>query len=112
MRLRHAAALALTGWYLMVPPFGADGQPQPITPLGQWEILESTDSAADCASARNGYISGKLQPKEEMLAQDWVDNPAKHPKLLHIGQRMLQTSPLRLLKLVCIATDDPRLKGN
>jgi hypothetical protein len=56
MNLRHAAALALVSWYLMVPPWtaGHDGRPiQPLVadsyaPLSKWATEGSFDSAADC----------------------------------------------------------------
>lgn len=38
MNLRHAAALALVGWYLMVPPTGRDNQTRNAdAPLSQWK---------------------------------------------------------------------------
>jgi hypothetical protein len=38
MRLRHAAALALMGWYLMIPPPGPHG-PNVAVPLSQWSFV-------------------------------------------------------------------------
>ena len=35
MNVRHAAALALVGWYLMIPPFGTH-EPNLTAPLYQW----------------------------------------------------------------------------
>jgi hypothetical protein len=35
MKIGHAAALALVGWYLMIPPPGAHG-PNLAAPLNQW----------------------------------------------------------------------------
>jgi hypothetical protein len=40
MKPRHVAALALVGWYLMVPPL-----------VPQWTILDSFDSAEECIDA-------------------------------------------------------------
>ncbi len=70
MKVRHAAALALVGWYLMVPPVGQDPgalgkwvpeiwNPPPArwspvldAPFGQWENKGSFDLAKDCAEAK------------------------------------------------------------
>jgi len=45
---RHAAALALVGWYLMVPP--VDRQRRLLTdkPFTIWDRLETFDSAHAC----------------------------------------------------------------
>jgi hypothetical protein len=60
VNLRRAAALALVGWYLMVPPLTEDGHPAqmsgPIrrdsawgvevnTPFSKWELIGTYDSA-------------------------------------------------------------------
>ena len=55
MKPRHAAALALVGWYLMMPPVSADTDRAFIdsqTPIWQWQIRGTFDSAIDCAKAR------------------------------------------------------------
>ena len=70
---RHVAALALVGWYLMVPPL--QGAAVNITaPIAKWEIKQSFDSAARCddaltanqADAREAYIHPEIQqePKD------------------------------------------------
>jgi hypothetical protein len=47
MKPRHAAALALVGWYLMVPP-GSN----PVTGywkfLSQWKVIGTFDSESTC----------------------------------------------------------------
>ena len=53
---RHAAALALVAWYLMLPPItyeSVSGEPRVASddPLGTWKILGSYDSAAECHQA-------------------------------------------------------------
>jgi len=45
MKFRHAAALALVGWYLMVPSLNVD-PPGPISrrhelPLSEWVIVDA-----------------------------------------------------------------------
>jgi hypothetical protein len=50
MKPRHAAELALVGWYLMVPPPVLHGNP-PVdleAPLSKWTLFSMYDSAAEC----------------------------------------------------------------
>jgi len=84
MKLRHAAALALAGWYLMIPPkrwlAGAD------IPLSKWIILNSFDSADECeASAVSLMDKEKKKNKPNPGMETWR-------------------------AATCIATDDPRLR--
>jgi hypothetical protein len=57
MKPRHAAALALVGWYLMVPP-PMDGNPQTpdlSAPLSKWQrdpALSGTKTQAECENLR------------------------------------------------------------
>ena len=57
MTLRHAAALALVGWYLMQPPTirGKDGKSIFLdhAPLSDWRHITSFDTAKDCEAALN-----------------------------------------------------------
>ena len=84
MNLRHAAALALVGWYLMVPPldrqspdeFNADA------PLGHWQTIGSYDTASECEDTAARLV--KNNEKDSL----------KHERLLHGS---------------CVASDDPRL---
>jgi hypothetical protein len=56
MNLRHAAALALVGWYLLVPPILTDQLLVNIdAPISKWEHYQSFDSAQECEST-NLYI--------------------------------------------------------
>jgi len=54
MKPRHAAALALVDWYLMIPPLNEHSyRPQPDLPLSEWWQHQSFDSAQECESACN-----------------------------------------------------------
>ncbi len=88
MNLRHTAALALVGWYLMVPP--AIG---PDLPIAKWTHTASYDTAAECEKGR-----------VEALAHFKESNPPLPP---HITREEAVNS---LISSECIATDDPRLK--
>jgi hypothetical protein len=68
MKLRHAAALALVGWYLMMPPVVPDpkhpGNFAAIkgTPLSYWEKIGSFDTAKDCEDARQKNVDAAMVP--------------------------------------------------
>lgn len=89
MKPRHVAALALIGWYLMVPPGYSRTPDEPDTeaPLRKWHIIRTFDSAADCEIA------------QAKLEKEWAKrNMTKPAVFLGFGD--------------CIASGDPRLKGN
>jgi hypothetical protein len=64
MKPRHAAALALVGWYLMIPssmlPAGAAYK----EPLRKWQIVRSFDTADDC----NGFLSSFFESSQQKQA--------------------------------------------
>jgi hypothetical protein len=85
MRLRHAAALALVGWYLMVPPFQRGGV-NLDAPLRSWRLFGSYDTAKDC---EDDHL--------EMVEKSKHAAPSGH-LIIELAQ--------------CIASDDLRLKEN
>ena len=98
MNLRHAAALALVGWYLMMPPGNLNTCPDSNTPISEWEVSASFDTATQCTSAKN---------------KQWNDAFHAQAKVGFKGQCGGGFDPLwsKLMQAECIATDDPRLKG-
>jgi len=70
MNPRHAAALALVGWYLMIPPkiegwyfkdwhFFNGVRADERAPLDNWKILKSFDSAGECEAYRSTIRNSK-----------------------------------------------------
>ena len=94
MKLRHAAALALVGWYLMMPP----ARPQtrvPVdldAPLSKWTVDSSYDTAAECRR--------EIEFAKQTDARLAGDAPNEGLRLAIAG----------LVHGQCISTDDPRLK--
>jgi len=93
MKLRHAAAFALMGWYLVIPPDGGTGRPDEDAPLRTWKIQYSFDTANECEAA-----------KYKLSQQSIRDLKAIAPKHKDLD--------LLFIANICIASDDPRLKGN
>ena len=97
MKLRHVAALALVGWYLLCPPMRFDHLENPSdrpriflnAPLAEWDIQGRYDSAQECESA-----------KVEFQAQR------------RFGTIPDLVAAQRLNMAACIATADSRLEGN
>jgi hypothetical protein len=84
---RHAAALALVGWYLMMPPPKLNGEADLQWSLSEWASLQSFDTATECERAKK-----ELQLKHS------------RPSSAH------KVSVYEMA--TCVATDDRRLKPN
>jgi hypothetical protein len=92
MKTRCAAALMLTGWYLMVPPLGYNGNQ---TILSGWVVLHSYDTARECEAVREKM--NQEAASREAASRSPIPPPP--PGSLPIN------SP------ACFASDDPRLKS-
>jgi hypothetical protein len=116
MTPRHAAALALVGWYLMRPPGPNNGAPDFRAPLSQWTYSGSFDSAKDCQRERDSRIDLGVKTIHDI--RETVDGLTRQQAVL--GKDRLQTLRedageaqtfwLQYTASQCIATDDPRLK--
>ena len=84
MKSRHAAALALVGWYLITPPFvGNNRMLKPNAPLSQWDVLYILESYSECQETRREFAT--------------EDDPGM----------VLNAEKISYL---CVAADDPRLE--
>jgi hypothetical protein len=52
MKLRHAAALALVGWYLMIPPANPNGERDAFAPMIEWKVIDQFKSDRQCEGIR------------------------------------------------------------
>lgn len=86
MRHALAAALALTGWYLMTPP-QTNGHYDTGAPLAQW-LIESGFATGD--ACRKTLIELTSRARQEGRADDLE----------------------KVKDARCLPTDDPRLKEN
>ncbi|MGD0119685.1 MAG: hypothetical protein ABSD30_16580 [Candidatus Binatus sp.] len=113
MNLRHTAALALVGWYLMVPPasdwkrfqateevssYFAHLRPFYPAPFEKWKKLGEFYSQVNCESTRefivrhDGKVESRPMPSNASLAS--IPNAKQY----------------QANQATCIASDDPRLK--
>jgi hypothetical protein len=108
MNQRHAAALALVGWYLMAPfPSALDE-----TRRSHWSMLRAFDSAAGCDEGRD--LLQKHAAND--LRQRFGVAPNKDG-ILSAVKKATDTDELNDIMSMaaglsseCISTDDPRLK--
>jgi hypothetical protein len=98
---RHAAALALVGWYLMTPPLKTGG-PDNDAPRSRWNIEHVFDSAADCDRVMTQWHRRATRLFEA------IGNKKK--RLDPPDQEVTIEQLYGLANCDCIATDDPRLK--
>jgi hypothetical protein len=90
LKPRDAAALALVGWYLMVPPTKDANQIDPSVPLPKWVVLRAFDTAAACNDAQDQLRYQVSRLNLQIPVASAASEAAEFSQ--------------------CIASDDPRLK--
>lgn len=106
MNLRHAAALALVGWYLMTPPVesctGAfSGGACHQVPLEKWQIVGTYDSSSGCEKAKSLWIE-----KGQMYLADIEASSRSRTTRMSLNEASATTD----MAATCITRADPRLK--
>jgi hypothetical protein len=100
MKPRHAAALALVGWYLMTPPVSDHGAIiYQDAPLSQWTKAQLFDSESDCEAKRKEAITDS-QEAADLVPDSDIDKDDKQDAT----DAASQTEVSR-----CVAADDPAL---
>ena len=108
MKLRHAAALALVGWYLLIPPVFSPMGSNPRSsndlsaPLNRWDIWGNAfDSEVSCRKEKE-----RLRAEAPRRLRFAHEHPDQDPN----GNIVAVSEAWQLAE--CIASDDPRLKRN
>jgi hypothetical protein len=104
MKFRHAAALAIVAWYLMIPPIGADYKVDARAPLLEWRKSVKFDSEKECEESLKDVIQHPTTPDEYQAAAKATLKARMHP----ISQAEMTK---RTAESQCVAADDPRLKA-
>jgi hypothetical protein len=89
MKPRHAASLALVGWYLITPPSTLPPDVSYKAPLRRWHIVRGFDTADDWEDSRSSFFEDSRQK---------------------VALNMLEPAYRDFMFAECIASDDPRLK--
>jgi hypothetical protein len=100
IRLCHAAALVLVGWYLMVPP--PFDETSPAVPIARWMQWKAFDTAAHCEAVR-----GEMVGLSRKILFDEPAGPPLHPPPDACDKIVAN----EFLLSECVASDDSRLKG-
>ena len=110
MKTHHAAALALAGWYLMVPPSLADGSwvcGDGFTGLVARQVFGTEQIEKTCAIRENtADVNAPLSRWHEVSPFETLDTCQEAKNKLYDAKRV--GSPMNGAE--CVATDDPRLK--
>jgi len=106
MNVRHAAALALVGWYLMVPPMDncvgvIKEKPCADSPLATWSVQSKFSSEAACQE--NKRIGDEK-------ARGYLMMLAARNRQSSSRASFGESTYMWYLTAKCIASDDPRLK--
>jgi hypothetical protein len=107
MKARHAAALALVGWYLMVPPNKNED-----TPLSEWIVRRTYDSAEACqqgAGNERAQAAAKLRQYDSMT--DLQRRNLEHNQEALDREIADNASIDAAFRSACFERGDPRLKG-
>jgi len=113
--LRHTAALALAGWYLILPNPLLDGSPDTNAPLSAWSQSGIFDRAADCEQANLKLIQRARQQLSRFEKQ--IDSSPKNSgptteaaAALSTKYNDIKAGAMRALFSQCVSSDDPRLR--
>ncbi|MGO9056161.1 MAG: hypothetical protein ACLQU2_02055 [Candidatus Binataceae bacterium] len=108
MKLRHAAALALVGWYLLISPTTDQNQADLEAPLSKWQNAGSFDSASDCEAIRRRVTKDLWSEKDQL---EWRFRLKDIKRSGHSPVSYSEYAK-RLQGAQCVSSDDPRLKEN
>ncbi|MFI5352510.1 MAG: hypothetical protein ACHQZS_06045 [Candidatus Binatales bacterium] len=101
MKLGHTAALALTGWYLITPR-DMPSETKPLSPLSQWEVRQTFDTAAQCERE----LIKQLDAIQAARKAEGVESERENRNGgITSGHLTFYSSEYQK----CVATNDPRL---
>ncbi len=101
LKFSHAAALALVGWYLLMPPIVIEGDKAKIdgsVALSKWDRGDRVYETESACEETNARLRAIAERHKNWIGPSGSVTAASDRYVLLTNQR-------------CIATDDPRLKG-
>jgi hypothetical protein len=97
MKLCHAAALVIVGWYLLVPPLvNAPYKVDTEAPLASWTVYQTFDTREECDKSLSA-AHAKYKP----TASAPIGSIKKGSRAFALQMTFAQ----------CVSSDDPRLKA-
>jgi hypothetical protein len=97
MKIRHAVAPALIGWYLMVPPLvNAPYKIDTEAPLANWKVHQTFGTAEEC---NNSLLAAK--------------NKYEHTASAPLGsiEKGTRAFALQMTFAQCVSSNNPNLKA-
>ena len=104
MNTRHASALAIVIWYLVIPPIGVDNKVDAHAPLSQWRRGMGFESEKDCDDSLKDAIQNPMTAAEYQAAAQATKKAKMKPLSMSEMTKRTQESQ-------CVASDDPRLRA-
>jgi hypothetical protein len=103
LKSRHLAALAIVGWYLMMPPDSAKipHDVDSVTPISRWIVVTNFPDEDSCEKSLTDIQNNQQDP----ISLD------KTGKLARLKKNDAALGKARALNAACLANDDIRLKG-
>jgi hypothetical protein len=102
MNSRHAAALALVGWFLMTAPVSEQGDLHQDAALSEWTKASHYDSESECDTRRKEKIQDS-EDEVELAPKSEADEDGKRDADRDLNAALVSQ---------CVADDDPRLTGS
>ncbi len=62
----RAAAFALVGWYLIVPPLDDHGRVLRTAPFAKWDLIGNYESAQGCSQTRDNVMASASRDIAQM----------------------------------------------
>jgi hypothetical protein len=118
MTFRHVVALALVGWYLLLPPAGTESKlPNINSPLSAWNQDGAFPRSATCMKKRKERLNlsrqqvAKLEQQDakEMKSHVYTSEPVARN---YMSEPAVRAFAAQMQTSRCVSTDDPRLKPN
>jgi hypothetical protein len=118
MTFAHTAALALVGWYLMLPPVEGMGRLNINldAPFSSWRTYKSLASEKLCDGERDALLerADKLMrdPDNKRYFDLVTGNVTPMPRHDNDADVLNARGLFAALHVKCVSSDDPRLKHN
>src|SRR5271163_1040992 len=104
LRVRHAFAVAMVAWYLMIPPIDASNKVDANAPLATWRKGVKFDSQDECQQSLKDVIQHPTTAAEYQAA-------AKATKKANMMPLTRAEMTKRMAESQCVAADDPRIRA-
>jgi hypothetical protein len=111
MKPRHAAALALVTWYLLIPPWaGKDWDTS--APLNEWNVTRPTfGTRAECQRTKVDFSHLSDDTLGEKVDAELAEASPGQMPTFEQRDRGIKLLRNRLNEMRCVSGDDPRLKS-